>query len=76
IQSAAERQDHGVGAYRQALGGGSWQRLGSDGAWVPLLRARGIEVEPLRPSNCGFEIDGWSELFRDKFSGAPVKPVA
>lgn len=59
-----------------ALGGGSWQRLGSNGAWVPLLRARGIEVEPLRPSNCGFEIDGWSELFRDKFSGAPVKPVA
>lgn len=59
-----------------ALGGGSWQRLGSDGAWVPLLRARGVEVEPLRPSNCGFEIGGWSELFRDKFSGAPVKPVA
>lgn len=53
-----------------ALGGGSWQRLGSDGAWVPLLRARGVEVEPLRPSNCGFEIGGWSELFRDKFSGA------
>lgn len=76
IQSAAERLSIRADAVILALGGGSWQRLGSDGAWVPLLRARGIEVEPLRPSNCGFEIDGWSELFRDKFSGAPVKPVA
>ncbi|MGU2136269.1 TIGR03862 family flavoprotein [Pseudomonas aeruginosa] len=76
IQSAAERLSIRADAVILALGGGSWQRLGSDGAWVPLLRARGVEVEPLRPSNCGFEIGGWSELFRDKFSGAPVKPVA
>ena len=59
-----------------ALGGGSWQRLGSDGAWVPTLQARGVAVAPLRPSNCGFEVAGWSEFFRDKFAGAPVKPVA
>lgn len=59
-----------------ALGGGSWQRLGSDGAWVPLLQHRGVEVAPLQPSNCGFEVEGWSEFFRDKFAGAPVKPVA
>ncbi|SDO92249.1 TIGR03862 family flavoprotein [Pseudomonas jinjuensis] len=59
-----------------ALGGGSWQRLGSDGAWVPLLEQRGIEVAALRPSNCGFEVAGWSAFFRDKFAGAPVKPVA
>ncbi|MCY1264435.1 flavoprotein [compost metagenome] len=59
-----------------ALGGGSWQRLGSDGAWVPLLEQRGIEVPALRPSNCGFEVAGWSAFFRDKFAGAPVKPVA
>ncbi len=39
-----------------ALGGGSWARLGSDGAWMPLLAARGVEVAPLRPSNCGFDI--------------------
>jgi predicted flavoprotein YhiN len=39
-----------------ALGGGSWARLGSDGAWVPLLAGRGVAVAPLRPSNCGFDI--------------------
>jgi len=39
-----------------ALGGGSWARLGSDGAWVPLLAQRGLAVEPLRPSNCGFDV--------------------
>ena len=39
-----------------ALGGGSWARLGSDGAWVPLLAARGVPVEPLQPSNCGFDV--------------------
>lgn len=59
-----------------ALGGGSWQRLGSDGAWVPLLQQRAVEVSVLRPANCGFEVAGWSEFFRDKFAGAPVKPVA
>ncbi|GLZ84127.1 NAD(FAD)-utilizing dehydrogenase [Metapseudomonas resinovorans] len=59
-----------------ALGGGSWARLGSDGAWVPLLESRGIAVAPLQPSNCGFEVDGWSPLLKEKFSGAPIKPVA
>ena len=39
-----------------ALGGGSWARLGSDGAWVPLLVARGVAVVPLQPSNCGFDV--------------------
>ena len=42
-----------------ALGGGSWARLGSDGAWVPWLQAAGVDVAPLQPSNCGFDI-GWS----------------
>ncbi|MFC5697860.1 TIGR03862 family flavoprotein [Pseudomonas sp. GCM10022186] len=59
-----------------ALGGGSWARLGSDGAWVPLLEARGISVTPLQPSNCGFEVEGWSPLLQEKFAGAPIKPVA
>jgi hypothetical protein len=59
-----------------ALGGGSWARLGSDGAWVPLLEQRGVAVAPLQPSNCGFEVAGWSEFFAGKFAGAPVKPVA
>ncbi len=39
-----------------ALGGGSWARLGSDGAWVPLLAQRGVALAPLRPSNCGFDV--------------------
>ncbi|WP_198972523.1 TIGR03862 family flavoprotein [Xylophilus sp. ASV27] len=43
-----------------ALGGGSWARLGSDGAWVPLLEARGVPVLPLQPANCGFDVAGRS----------------
>ncbi|MCO6060074.1 TIGR03862 family flavoprotein [Pseudomonas sp. MOB-449] len=58
-----------------ALGGGSWARLGSDGAWVPLLQQRGVSIAPLQPSNCGFEVDGWSPLLKEKFSGAPIKSV-
>ena len=57
-----------------ALGGGSWARLGSDGAWVPLLTQRGIPVAPLRPVNCGFDV-GWSEHFSKKFAGHPLKSV-
>ena len=57
-----------------ALGGGSWGRLGSDGAWLPWLREAGAQVEPLRPSNCGFDV-GWSEHFRERFEGHPVKSV-
>ena len=57
-----------------ALGGGSWSKLGSDGAWVPLLRERSIAVAALRPANCGFDV-AWSEHFRDKFVGQPVKSV-
>ena len=57
-----------------ALGGGSWPQLGSDGAWVPTLAERGIEIAPLQPSNCGFEI-AWSDFIAKKFAGAPLKPV-
>ncbi|MHC6050674.1 BaiN/RdsA family NAD(P)/FAD-dependent oxidoreductase [Ralstonia solanacearum] len=58
-----------------AMGGGSWPRLGSDGAWVPCLEARGVQVLPLRPANCGFDAD-WSAHFRERFAGQPVKSVA
>ncbi len=58
-----------------ALGGGSWARLGSDGAWLPLLAARGIEVQPLRPANCGFNV-AWSEHLRQRYAGTPVKTVS
>ena len=57
-----------------ALGGGSWARLGSDGAWVNWLKQAGAEVEPLRPANCGFDVN-WSEHFREKYEGQPVKSV-
>ena len=57
-----------------ALGGGSWSRLGSDGAWVPLLAGRGVPIEPLKPANCGFDVD-WSQHLRARFAGHPVKPV-
>ncbi|NTU56629.1 MAG: TIGR03862 family flavoprotein, partial [Anaerolineales bacterium] len=53
-----------------ALGGGSWSRLGSDGAWVDWLKQAGAEVEALRPSNCGFD-EAWSEHFREKYDGNP-----
>ena len=66
-----------------ALGGASWSRLGSDGAWVPLLAARGLAIAPLRASNCGFDVaptgpdrSGWSDHLRERFAGEPVKPVA
>jgi uncharacterized flavoprotein (TIGR03862 family) len=60
-----------------ALGGGSWAKLGSDGAWVPLLAQRGIEIAPLLPSNCGFDVaGGWSEHLKSRFAGQPLKTVA
>jgi len=58
-----------------ATGGGSWPRLGSDGAWVPLLEARGVKVAPLKPSNCGFDAN-WGAFFQGRFAGQPVKSVA
>ncbi|MBK1665190.1 aminoacetone oxidase family FAD-binding enzyme [Rhodospirillum rubrum] len=57
-----------------ALGGASWPRLGSDGAWVGVLEAKGIAVSALRPANCGFDV-GWSAVLADRFAGAPLKPV-
>lgn len=68
-----------------ALGGASWARLGSDGAWLPWLQAAGVAVSPLQPSNCGFEVagseahgvaQGWSTHFSERFAGQPFKSVA
>jgi uncharacterized flavoprotein (TIGR03862 family) len=60
-----------------ALGGASWARLGSDGAWVPRLQAEGVDVAPLQPSNCGFDVaGGWSPFFLERFAGQPFKSVA
>ena len=60
-----------------ALGGASWPRLGSDGAWQPVLQAQGVAVAPLLPSNCGFDVaGGWSKHFASRFAGQPFKSVA
>ncbi len=57
-----------------ALGGASWPQLGSDGAWVAPLEHAGIDIAPLQPANCGFEL-AWSEHLASRFAGAPLKPV-
>ncbi|MBU1361477.1 MAG: TIGR03862 family flavoprotein [Gammaproteobacteria bacterium] len=59
-----------------ALGGASWARLGSDGRWVPWLERRGVEVAPLQPANCGFDVAGWTPYFIERFAGMPFKSVA
>jgi uncharacterized flavoprotein (TIGR03862 family) len=58
-----------------ALGGASWPRLGSDGAWAQALREAGIEVMPLRPSNMGIDC-AWSPHLRERFAGQPLKRIA
>ncbi|MEO6380883.1 MAG: TIGR03862 family flavoprotein [Nitrobacter sp.] len=58
-----------------ALGGASWPRLGSDGAWVERLASRGVAISPLQPANSGFTV-AWTDIFRDRFEGQPLKNVA
>lgn len=58
-----------------ALGGASWPHLGSDGHWTDIFASEGIAVAPLKPANCGFTV-GWSDIFRDRHAGEPLKPVA
>ena len=66
-----------AGAVVLALGGASWPRLGSDGGWQPLLAQRGVAIAPLVPANSGFDLQGgWSEHFRSRFAGQPLKSVA
>ena len=57
-----------------ALGGGSWPKTGSTGAWMEILRQHGVELAPLKPANCGFDVN-WSEHFRARFAGQPLKSV-
>jgi uncharacterized flavoprotein (TIGR03862 family) len=74
---------HKADAVVLALGGASWPRLGSDGAWVEPLRQRAVAVAPLLPSNCGFDVaptapgrTDWSDHLRQRFAGQPLKTVA
>ncbi|WP_303638646.1 TIGR03862 family flavoprotein [Stenotrophomonas tuberculopleuritidis] len=57
-----------------ATGGGSWPQLGSDGAWVATLQARGVAIAPLQAANCGFDV-AWTPFFAQRHAGAPLKPV-
>ena len=76
ISAQGERQVRAK-AVLLALGGGSWRRLGSDGAWVSLLAECGVAVAPLLPSNCGFDVaGGWSPFFSERFAGQPLNSVA
>ncbi|MDB5318248.1 MAG: family flavoprotein [Rhodospirillales bacterium] len=61
-----------VDAVVLALGGASWPRLGSDGAWAGLL---GAEMRPFQPSNCGFVV-AWSPHLRTRVAGQPLKRIA
>lgn len=57
------------------LGGASWPRFGSNGAWVNVLEDAGIDVAPLLPANVGFLV-AWSDVFRQRFEGQPIKSIA
>jgi uncharacterized flavoprotein (TIGR03862 family) len=64
-----------------ALGGASWPKLGSNGAWTSILHSKNVATSPLLPANCGFDVNvndriGWSEHFASRFAGHPLKTVA
>jgi uncharacterized flavoprotein (TIGR03862 family) len=58
-----------------ALGGASWPRLGSDAGWVKTLSGKSVKISPLKPANCGLTVT-WSEVFRNRFEGEPLKGIA
>jgi len=74
FDTPAGLQQRRVDALVLALGGASWPRLGSDGAWAPWLAQRGVAVAALQPANCGFDV-GWGAYFSQRFAGAPMKSV-
>jgi uncharacterized flavoprotein (TIGR03862 family) len=74
FDTPAGERAHRHDAVVLALGGGSWPQLGSDAAWVEILERRGVEIRPLQPANCGFDVD-WTPHFSERFAGSPVKPV-
>lgn len=82
LQTGDARVKIGCKALVLATGGGSWARLGSDGAWVSLLQGKGVDIAPLQAANCGFDVGwqqgreaGWSEVFAQRFAGQPFKSV-
>jgi uncharacterized flavoprotein (TIGR03862 family) len=75
FQTPDGQREIGATATVLSLGGASWPRLGSDGAWAEVLTAKGVTISPLRPANSGFTV-AWSDIFRDRFEGQPLKGVA
>jgi uncharacterized flavoprotein (TIGR03862 family) len=74
FDGAAGRVEAQADAVLLALGGASWARLGSDGAWMQWLQGAGVGCAALRPSNCGFDI-GWSAHLAERHAGAALKNV-
>jgi uncharacterized flavoprotein (TIGR03862 family) len=74
-QSDSSQITYKADATLLALGGASWAKLGSDGAWVDVLAQQGVAMAPLVASNCGVLVD-WSDHFRNRFAGTPLKGVA
>jgi len=75
FQTPEGRREVAARATVLALGGASWPRLGSDGAWVEMLAAKGVAISPLRPANCGFTVQ-WSDVFSQRHEGQPLKGIA
>ncbi len=75
FQTVEGRSAIDAGATVLALGGASWPWLGSDGGWAETLRAKGVKISPMKAANCGFTV-GWSDIFRERFEGAPLKAIA
>ncbi len=74
IENPEGKKDYQFDAVVLALGGASWPKLGSDGAWCNTLEQQQVDIEPLKASNCGFEIP-WSSFIQQRFAGTPVKHV-
>jgi uncharacterized flavoprotein (TIGR03862 family) len=74
FQTAEGQRAVDVNATVLALGGASWPRLGADGVWVETLATKGVRISPLRSANCGFAV-AWSDIFRDRFEGQPLKGI-
>ena len=56
------------------MGGASYPSTGSDGKWNNILKKIGIEIEPFKPMNCGFEYS-WSSHFKEYTNYLALKNI-
>ena len=73
FETPSGRQHVAADAMILALGGASWARLGSDGAWASLLAEKGVPLAPFGPSNSALSVD-WSHHMAPHF-GQALKSV-